>query len=916
MIDKRKEYPFWYRYIAGTVALILLVGCVPLTSAFGLGKDNKEEPTRLIYQEDGMVEEYAPTQDAIASWEMGFHEFKSQLEDEGYENICSAFDTNNMVYVGGENMDEIPLYVKEGDKNNGILNPYDGQGGEHYIWRCCLGKKLVESQGGNEREASEEQFWVRSDQKILLSKWKDNFDQVTNEIDAKQANESQVNDTQNATPSELDEGRPVLFDQKDIYYAGAEVVWDQLYTGLEVRPKPTVTWDGVPLVENIDYTVSYSDNVNVGVASIIITGQGNYGGVKIWKFNIVSALDICIADGPEQGPGMMYIGSEVGPGIKLTWDGVPLTFGVDYTLTYRDNVNAGYGTIIAKGIGRFTGERPPIKFWIAPARMYAEVNVPIIPDQVYTGTEVRPDLNLTGYGTNRPLIEGKDYIATYSNNVDVGTATITAEGRGNYEGTLTINFEIIPTDECLFTLDISTCEVKNNMGEIIASPTKECVGYQYEYNKLCDVCYILPDLFEQCKISSEGHSHQLVVTGTNDMSGIYISAGNTNVIIDNLQGGVLDPRLYKSLTFEGNNFLRNPVEASTTLTIDSEGEVILADGATVAVGTEKKDETPIINMDGKYIYDKVRILDLIMDKEVENDKNLTIGGRTVKIPSGCSRVAVLDQPDGTWLNGNVSIMEDDEKYVRGFAERTSDSSYDTAYSDGNLYGDSFGLTGCDSVASGYGLYQAVRLSNVVKQLSISIPTRVVFNVYTNGTEESDYGFLATKGEVKNESYKYEDSYTYTEGTVSKTIDFGKSYQGVDVQYAGIEVNTDKNKDNQYILREYGKVGKEVMDALSDSKPIVCLEANGTGSTEGTVLLDEISAPTTPVAWFTAKEAQVSGNTVIPGISTLQLSVPKIYRDAADNHETDITRWYQQPKEVVEDGMVLRGYHKLKLHFEF
>ena len=107
-----------------------------------------------------------------------------------------------------------------------------------------------------------------------------------------------------------------------------------------------------------------------------------------------------------------------------------------------------------------------------------------------------------------------------------------------------------------------------------------------------------------------------------------------------------------------------------------------------------------------------------------------------------------------------------------------------------------------------------------------------------------------------------------------------------------------------------------MDALSDSKPIVCLEANGTGSTEGTVLLDEISAPTTPVAWFTAKEAQVSGNTVIPGISTLQLSVPKIYRDAADNHETDITRWYQQPKEVVEDGMVLRGYHKLKLHFEF
>jgi hypothetical protein len=46
------------------------------------------------------------------------------------------------------------------------------------------------------------------------------------------------------------------------------------YTGNAITPSVKVTYDGVILEENTDYTVSYSKNTNVGTAKINITGKG------------------------------------------------------------------------------------------------------------------------------------------------------------------------------------------------------------------------------------------------------------------------------------------------------------------------------------------------------------------------------------------------------------------------------------------------------------------------------------------------------------------------------------------------------------------------------------------------------------------------------------------------------------------
>lgn len=69
---------------------------------------------------------------------------------------------------------------------------------------------------------------------------------------------------------------------------------NQKYTGSEIRPSVTVKNGSVTLVENKDYTLSYSDNVNIGTAAVTITGIGNYEGTLVKEFEIY--IDVIYGD--------------------------------------------------------------------------------------------------------------------------------------------------------------------------------------------------------------------------------------------------------------------------------------------------------------------------------------------------------------------------------------------------------------------------------------------------------------------------------------------------------------------------------------------------------------------------------------------------------------------------------------------
>ena len=66
------------------------------------------------------------------------------------------------------------------------------------------------------------------------------------------------------------------------------------YDGTARTPAVTVQMDGKTLVSDTDYTVSYSNNTEVGTANVTITGKGNYTGSITASFTIVEV--------PEQNP--------------------------------------------------------------------------------------------------------------------------------------------------------------------------------------------------------------------------------------------------------------------------------------------------------------------------------------------------------------------------------------------------------------------------------------------------------------------------------------------------------------------------------------------------------------------------------------------------------------------------------------
>ncbi len=61
----------------------------------------------------------------------------------------------------------------------------------------------------------------------------------------------------------------------------------QSWTGSEVTPAPVVTFGGNTLTAGTDYLVSYTDNTQVGTATVTVTGMGTYTGTLSKTFQIV-----------------------------------------------------------------------------------------------------------------------------------------------------------------------------------------------------------------------------------------------------------------------------------------------------------------------------------------------------------------------------------------------------------------------------------------------------------------------------------------------------------------------------------------------------------------------------------------------------------------------------------------------------
>ena len=236
-----------------------------------------------------------------------------------------------------------------------------------------------------------------------------------------------------AAPSAPSEpAAPVEPDTLNVTVSNIKV---QNYKGTGITPKITVKDPATrkKLKQGKHYTVSYENNVNVGTAAIVIRGieANGYSGVKHVYFTIQPQSVAKKVRAKVNGKKFLYTGSELTPGVNLTYNKRNLTEGVDYVLSYSNNVGKGSAKITITGIGNYTGSKT-VKFRITGPKL-KDAKVSLVPN----GTPY-PDITVTYAGKTCTM--GQDYTIKYPKLVKPGKNRIIVKGRGNFSGSVKLTY--------------------------------------------------------------------------------------------------------------------------------------------------------------------------------------------------------------------------------------------------------------------------------------------------------------------------------------------------------------------------------------------------------------------------------------------------------------------------------------------
>ena len=169
----------------------------------------------------------------------------------------------------------------------------------------------------------------------------------------------------------------------------------------------------------------------------------------------------------------VYDGTYKKPAATVTFGGKVLQAGKDYTISYRNNLNVGVTTVIATGMGDYTGYTS--KNFTITKRAMAGGTVSVASSVSFTGSNITPSVTVKVAG--RTLTSGTDYTVSYSNNKNVGKATVKIIGKGNYSGSLSAKFDIVPAKQ-----QIQKLETKYKGFYIDWAQKGSATGYDVEYS--------------------------------------------------------------------------------------------------------------------------------------------------------------------------------------------------------------------------------------------------------------------------------------------------------------------------------------------------------------------------------------------------------------------------------------------------
>lgn len=273
-----------------------------------------------------------------------------------------------------------------------------------------------------------------------------------------------VEDDPNYTPSDT-ASLKVTIKAKEIALTAENITLENdsyIYDGTAKKPGVTVTV-GETTIPAEEYTVSYTDNIDAGTATVTITDKegGNYMiGTASKTFKIISSAS-SLTNAPT-GKNLTYNGSAQE---LLNKDGKTSTGTLVYSLsqdetTFKSSIPTGTDAKTYTVYYRVKGddnhsdsEISYVKVTIAPR----EVNAISLSKSSYTysGVEIKADVTVTW---NKITVPGSEYTVSYSNNKNVGTATVTVKDKegGNFtvSGSKTFTISKAP-----LTISANSCEI-------------------------------------------------------------------------------------------------------------------------------------------------------------------------------------------------------------------------------------------------------------------------------------------------------------------------------------------------------------------------------------------------------------------------------------------------------------------------
>ena len=166
-----------------------------------------------------------------------------------------------------------------------------------------------------------------------------------------------------------------------------------------------------------------------------------------------------------------YDGKAKKPGVTVKLNGKTLKNGTDYAVSYSNNTKVGTAKVTITGKGNYTGS---VSKTYSIKNNFKKATVSGISTKAFTGNNITQSITVKCNG--KTLKNGTDYTVSYSNNKNIGTATVKIAGKGSYTGTITKTFKINPAKQ-----EIQKLTAKSKAFFVDWAQKGSATGYEIQY---------------------------------------------------------------------------------------------------------------------------------------------------------------------------------------------------------------------------------------------------------------------------------------------------------------------------------------------------------------------------------------------------------------------------------------------------